>query len=188
MSLQCYTTCTFPLIFLIDHQQPRLLDLPPNMTRGEQDLGDNVTMVDMVEYSISNVTQSNISGLNIFKSLVQLMSTSTKPKYDSNLNMTSIPSNTTNATVPMTPLVTSSNQRPETATSNVKSTTGARATTEPYMDFYEPYNRHTNYVTRGRKSNYIQARLGLNMLNVMKCCRTTKYLPYVVTFYGLVIN
>ena len=135
---------------------PRLLDLPRNMTRGDQDVTDNVTAVETVRYSVHNVTDSNRTHFDLAKSPLQLVSSSVNDTINQ-ANVTSFPMNITLSTVSATNATT--HQAKSTKRTKFESgTTGT--TTVSYWDNYIVYNNlpNTNRLMRSRKSKFHETR------------------------------
>ena len=128
------------------------------MTRGDQDVMDNVTAVETVTYSMHNVTESNRTSDDLAQSLVQLVSSSVS--YNDTINQ----GNTTSFPINMSmPSVSATNA----TTHQAKSTKGTKfeneatsTTTVSYWDDYDAYNNlpNMNRLMRSRKSKCHETR------------------------------
>ena len=128
------------------------------MTRGDQDVMDNVTAVETARYSMHNVTEPNRTSDDLAQSLVQLVSSSVS--YNDTINQ----GNTTSFPINMSmPSVSATNATMHQA----KSTKGTKfeneatsTTTVSYWDDYDAYNNlpNMNRLMRSRKSKCHETR------------------------------
>ena len=138
------------------------------MTRGDQDVMDNVTAVETVKSSVHNVTESNRTSTDFTQSLVQFVSSNVS--YNGIINQgnaTSFPINISMPTVSATNATThqaKSTQR--TKFENEASST----TTFSYWDNYDAYNNlpNMNRLMRSRKSKCHETRFFKNK-NILIC-------------------
>ena len=124
------------------------------MTRGGQDVTDNVTVVETVRDSVHNVTESNRTHFDLVKSPIQLVSSSVNDTFNQG-NATSFPINKTLSTVSTTNATTHQAK----STKHTKFESGATwSTTVSYWDNYNVYNNlpSTNRLMRSRKSKFMK--------------------------------
>ena len=125
------------------------------MTRGDQDVMDNVTAVETVRH---NVTESKRTGANFTQSLVQFVFSSVSHNDTINQgNTTSFPINMSMPTISATNATTHQSKSTERPKFENEATS---TTTVSYWDNYDAYNNlpNMNRLMRSRKSKCHETR------------------------------
>ena len=128
------------------------------MTRGDQDVMDNVTTVETVRDSMHNVTESNRTGADFTQSLVQFMSSSVS--YNGTINHGNNTSFPINISIPAI-LATDATTHQAKSTQRTKFENEATSTTTfSYWDNYDAYYNlpNMNRLMRSRKSKFHETR------------------------------
>ena len=124
------------------------------MTRGDQDVMDNVTAVETARNSMHNVTESNRTNGDLAQSLVQFVSSDVS--HDGTINKGNATSFPINISMPTISTTNATTHQAKSAERTKFENEATSTSTFSYWDNYDAYHNlpNMNRVMRSRKSKF----------------------------------